>query len=56
MKLEGLTTVNLLAAFLSGIQTVAYSVIGGKDDCYCWIQGAWSNFAINGWAKEIKAS
>ena len=39
MKLEDLTTIDQLEDFLSGIQTVAFSVISDKDACYRWIQG-----------------
>ncbi len=39
MKLEDLTTIDQLTAFLSGTQTVAFSVISDKDTCYRWIQG-----------------
>ena len=39
MKLEDLKTVDQLTSFLSGTQSVAFSVISDKDDCYRWIQG-----------------
>ena len=52
MKLEDLKTVDQLTSFLSGTQSVAFSVISDKDDCYRWIQGelvkfrAWFNFMV----------
>lgn len=39
MKLEDLTTIEQLEDFLSGTQSVAFSVISDKDACYRWIQG-----------------
>jgi hypothetical protein len=39
MKLEDLTTIDQLDAFLTGTQAVAFSVISDKDACYRWIQG-----------------
>jgi len=39
MKLEDLTTIDQLVDFLSGTQAVAFSVLGGKYDCYRWLQG-----------------
>ena len=39
MKLEDLTTIDQLEDFLSGTQTVAFSVISDTDACYRWIQG-----------------
>lgn len=39
MKLEDLKTVDQLTSFLSGTQSVAFSVISDKNDCYRWIQG-----------------
>ena len=39
MKLEDLMTIDQLEDFLSGTQTVAFSVISDKDACYHWIQG-----------------
>ncbi len=39
MKLEDLTTIDQLTEFLSGTQTVVFSVISDKDACYRWIQG-----------------
>ncbi len=39
MKLEGLKTIEQLEDFLSGTQTVAFSVISDKDACYRWTQG-----------------
>ena len=39
MKLEDLKTIDQLEDFLSGTQTVAFSVISDKDACYRWIQG-----------------
>jgi len=38
MKLEDLTTIDQLRDFLSGTQSVAFSVAGDKDACYRWIQ------------------
>lgn len=38
MKLEELTTIEQLADFLSGTQSVAFSVLGSKDECYQWIR------------------
>jgi hypothetical protein len=38
MKLDDLTTITQLTDFLSGTQTVAFSVIDDKDACYRWIQ------------------
>ena len=38
MKLEDLTTIDQLDAFLSGTQAVAFSLIDDKDACYRWIQ------------------
>ena len=39
MKLEDLTTIDQLEDFLSGTQTVAFSVISDKDACYRWLEG-----------------
>ena len=39
MKLDDLTTIDQLKEFLSGTQTVVFSVISDKDACYRWIQG-----------------
>ena len=39
MKLEDLNTVDQLTSFLSGTQSVAFSIISDKGDCYRWIQG-----------------
>lgn len=38
MKLEDLTTIEQLTDFLLGTQSVAFSVLSKKDDCYLWIQ------------------
>jgi len=38
MKLEDLTTIDQLEAFLTGTQAVAFSVTRDKDACYRWIQ------------------
>jgi hypothetical protein len=37
MNIDELTTIAQLADFLSGSQLAAFSVLGGKDDCYRWI-------------------
>jgi transposase InsO family protein len=39
MKLEDLQTIDQLTDFLSGTQSVAFSIISDKDACYLWIQG-----------------
>ena len=39
MKLEDLKAIDQLEDFLSGTQSVAFSVISDKDACYRWIQG-----------------
>lgn len=39
MTLEALTTVEQLRDFLSGTQTVAFSVLGDHDTRYRWLQG-----------------
>ena len=49
MKLEDLTSIDQLTDFLSGTQTVAFSVISDKDACYRWIQGelvCWSSESL----------
>ena len=38
MKLEELTTIAQLTGFLAGTQTVAFSVLGSKDECYRFFQ------------------
>ncbi|WP_260296041.1 DDE-type integrase/transposase/recombinase [Sedimenticola hydrogenitrophicus] len=38
MKLEDLKTINQLEEFISGTQSVAFTVIDDKDACYRWIQ------------------
>jgi transposase InsO family protein len=44
MNIDDLTDVSQLADFLSGSQPVAFSVLGGKDDLYRWIQGVLVKF------------
>lgn len=39
MKLELLKMFDQLETILSGTQAVAFSVMGGRDICYRWIQG-----------------
>ncbi len=38
MKLNALTSLAQVAAFLAGTQPVTFSVLSTKDDCYHWIQ------------------
>ncbi len=38
MKLNALTTLGQVAAFLSGTQPVTFSVLSTKAECYQWIQ------------------
>jgi hypothetical protein len=38
MKLNALTTLAQMDAFLTGTQPVAFSVLSPKDECYQWIQ------------------
>lgn len=45
MNIDELTSVAQLADFLSGAQPVAFRVLGGKDDCYRWIQGVLVKFS-----------
>ena len=44
MRLDDLTTIEQLTAFLSGTQAVAFSVRSDKDACYLWIQGELAKF------------
>jgi transposase InsO family protein len=39
MKLEDLRTIDQLIEFLSGTQSVAFSIMNDKDACYRWIEG-----------------
>jgi len=39
MKLEDLKSIDQLEDFLSGTQTVVFSVLSDKDTCYRWIRG-----------------
>ena len=38
MKLNTLTTLTQVEAFLAGTQPVTFSVLSTKDECYQWIQ------------------
>jgi len=38
MKLNALTTLAQVEAFLAGTQPVTFSVLSTKDECYQWIQ------------------
>ena len=39
VKLEDLQTIDPLTNFLSGTQSVVFSIISDKDACYRWNQG-----------------
>ena len=54
MKLEDLKTVDQLTSFLSGTQSVAFSVISDKDECYCWIQGELVKFRYLSLSRQEK--
>jgi len=45
MNIEELTSVSQLADFLSGSRPVAFSVLGGKDDGYRWIESVLVKFS-----------
>ena len=45
MKLEDLVSINQLADFLSGTQTVAFSVLSDKNACYQWMQATLVRFS-----------
>jgi len=45
MKLEDLKTIEQLQDFLSGTQSVAFSIASDKDICYQWIQGELAKFS-----------
>ncbi|MBL4681904.1 MAG: transposase family protein [Pseudomonadales bacterium] len=54
MKLKELTTINQLADFLSGAQSVAFTVVDNKDACYRWIQGELAKFSYMTLSKSDK--
>ncbi|MCP4048577.1 MAG: transposase family protein [Gammaproteobacteria bacterium] len=54
MKLEDLKTIDQLSEFLSGTQTVAFSIILDKDECYSWIEKVLFKFQYRKLGKQDK--
>ena len=54
MNFGDLRTIEQLTEFLSGVQPVAFSVIGGKDERYRWIQKLLTRLRYRGLSKADK--